>query len=467
LESGKDNLILTLAPQAMVEESDIHDLLVPLYEHLKDINRGAISLRNERVCICVARALGNIASEMVKLKSRAFRGHRSPLACMPLGYLKVCAESAQNEGLSDVAFQGSEALTGVALAAPSNINPGDVHLPIIEGLYRFANNFLISGRWQLVNEPLKSMMEMAHHLLEQKHYQLHLILKDMLQKVELLAPLAVSYEKKNPSSSATGLPLASAYDLGNPMSIGYLVARASEVLIDQEENKEWINPYRKFIQLNEMVYSHFRNLAEKVDLGTSFLLWHITKTIRHISKVYQWLLVNPVTNDDRHINELLKQIPWYLAFFWVAFARATNITYYYAREACDTLAWIGMSFLDAGYREVTEACISNITSIAESYHEVSKRIRKKVALGEVTELFEFLWYIRLLAYFRDDRTIIRKAEESLEKLESLLPEEEWSFIEQELETRKRRLDNKLREAYPSRLIDLHTAWGLLVILLKK
>ncbi|MGQ9512639.1 hypothetical protein [Thermodesulfitimonas sp.] len=179
------------------------------------------------------------------------------------------------------------------------------------------------------------------------------------------------------------------------MSIGYLVARASEVLIDQEENKERINPYRKFIQLNEVVYFHFRNLAEKVDLGTSFLLWHITKTIGHISKVYQWLLVNPVTNDDRHINELLKQIPWYLAFFWVTFAKATNITYYYAREACDTLAWIGMSFLDARYREVTEACISNITSIAESYHEVSKRIRKKRALGEVTELFEFLWYICL------------------------------------------------------------------------
>ncbi|MGQ9512640.1 DUF2254 family protein [Thermodesulfitimonas sp.] len=194
----KDNLILTLAPQAMVEESDIHNLLVPLYEHLKDINRGAISLRNERVCICVARALGNIASEMVKLKSRAFRGHGSPLACMPLGYLKVCAESAQNEGLSDAALQGSEALVQVALCAPPNIAPGDVHLPIIEGLYRFATNFLVSGKWQLVNKPLDSMMRMAHHLLEQKHFQLTLILKDMLQKLELLAPLAVSYEKKFP-----------------------------------------------------------------------------------------------------------------------------------------------------------------------------------------------------------------------------------------------------------------------------
>jgi hypothetical protein len=147
-------------------------------------------------------------------------------------------------------------------------------------------------------------------------------------------------------------------------SIASLVGRAAS-LIERSEQRPRANSYGDFIKLNKEIWWHFRELAEKVDLGQSWLLWHITGTIKHIAEVYLHLLKEPMTNDAHYVGELTSQLCRYLSFFWVAFSKANVVDLTYAEHASKTLGWIGLAFLDAGGQKITQASADNIVSIAK------------------------------------------------------------------------------------------------------
>jgi hypothetical protein len=362
---------------------------------MKNINRSAVTLKAETSCIHIVRALGRIASHTASLKSPAFREYSAPITYLPLGYLKECILSAQRNGLDDVVLQGSREVLNVTKNALHNVQITDVYLPAIEAWNSMILTFLITGKGVFANEITKDLMTFLFNLLKQKYYQFNHTLSDVLKKIEALIPYAIAHEKMFGSPSV-GLPLSIPYDLSNPLSIPYLVAQG-EILIKEEKDKEWVNPYHDFIEINETIYRHLRNLAEKVDFGTSFLLWHIIQTIKHIARVYLSILQRPEPDNYGYVQELVGQILWYEAFSWVVFSRATNINKHHAEDACDVLAWIVMSFYDAGYLDVdakfAKASTGNITSIMNLYIKICKNPNPY----DVADFLISLWLIRLFA----------------------------------------------------------------------
>ena len=439
----KNNLMLIPTTDFMVADSDINNVLTPIYEHFKDINRNAVAIKAETTSIHVVRALGSIVNCTTNLKARAFRDNSAPITYLPLGYLKECILIAQRNGLDDVALEGSRVILNIAKNAPDNIQITDVHLPAIEDLYKVVLNFLISQKSSLANVVLKDMMVLSHHLLGRKHYQFVEILQDTLGKIETLVPVAIAHEKTFGSASI-GLPISPPYDLTNPMSIGYLVAQATSY-IEEDKNKEWINPYGTFMKINEVIYRHFRNLAEKVDFGTSFFLWHIIQTIKHIARVYLSILQEPEPDNYGYIQKLVGQILWYESFFWVFFSKTTNINEHRAEEACDVLAWIVMSFYDAGYLDVdmdfAKTSAGNITSIINSYSKTCKDPDPY----DVADFLISLWLIRLFAEAKKNTTLIKLIDEKMAK-PKIFSDDKWREVLEALEDRKDQLNKRLYES---------------------
>jgi hypothetical protein len=161
-----------------------------------------------------------------------------------------------------------------------------------------------------------------------------------------LAPLALLHKALGPV--VVGVPLALPYDVTDQRSLANLVGRAAS-LIERSEERPWANSYGDFIELNKEIWRYFRDLSEKVDLGQSWLLWHITGTIKHIAEVYLHLLKEPMTDDAHYVDELAAQLRWYLSFFWLAFSKANVVDFTYAEHASNTLGWIGLAFLNAGH----------------------------------------------------------------------------------------------------------------------
>lgn len=438
LDTRKDNMIVYSSPDEyfLSSKSDVDAVLTPIYEHMKNINRSAVTLKVETSCIHIVRALGRIASHTASLKSPAFREYSVPITDLPLGYLKECILSAQRNGLDDVVLQGSREVLNVTKNAPHNVQITDVYLPAIEAWNSMILTFLITGKGVFANEITKDIMAFLFNLLKQKHYQFNHTLSDVLKKIEALIPYAIAHEKMFGSPSV-GLPLSIPYDLSNSLSIPYLVAQG-EILIKEEKDKEWVNPYHDFIEINETIYRHLRNLAENVDFGSSFLLWHIMQTIKQIAKVYLHYLDNPVTEDIGHQAGIAKQVSWYLSFFWVVFSKTSTFNYLRAHDACDILAWTGLSFhkyrilYHAGLSSnITESCISNISSIIESYC----RLTKNIDPYQIADFLIYLWYIRLLAEKENDTSLLKNVDERINKPKAL-SDEKWKEVMESLEVQK-------------------------------
>lgn len=303
--------------------------------------------------------------------------------------------------------------------------------------------FLVTGKGIFANEITKDLMVFLFNLLKQKHYQFNHTLGDVLGKIEALIPYAIAHEKTF-GSPFIGLPISPPYDLTNSMSIGYLVAQATSHL-ERDKSKEWVNPYGKFMEINEVIYRHFRNLAEKVNFGTSFLLWHIIQTIKHITRVYLSILQEPEPDNYGYIQELVGQILWYEAFFWVVFSKATNINKHHAEEACDVLAWIAISFYDAGYLDVdmdfAKTSTSNITSIMNSYSKTCQDPNPY----DVADFLISLWLIRLFAEAKKNTTLIKFIDEKMAK-PKMFSDNKWQEVLEALEVRKEQLNKRLTES---------------------
>lgn len=199
------------------------------------------------------------------------------------------------------------------------------------------------------------------------------------------------------------------------------------------------------MKINEVIYGHFRNLAEKVDFDTSFLLWHIIKTIKHIARVYLSILQEREHDDYGHMPELVRQVLWYEAFFRIVFSKATKINKHRAEEACDVLAWIVLSFCDAGYLEVdmdfAKTSAGNITSIMNSYSKTCKDPDPY----DVADFLIFLWLIRLFAEAKKNTTLIKLIDEKMAK-PKMFADDKWQEVLKALEDRKEQLNERLYES---------------------
>lgn len=441
LDRRKDNLVLRLTEVPLIFGSDVDLVLKPTLEHFKDINRDAVARKAETISIRVVKAIGRIARHTANLQAHAFREHTAPLTWLPLGYLGACVETAQREGLDDVALQGSGVFLSVGEDAPENVQVTDVHLHVIEGCHKIAMGFMVSRKDTLANECLKDMMTLTHHLLDNEHFRLTDITQTVLEKLEVLAPLAVAHEK-DPGSLRVSSPLAPAYALTSPVSLAYLVEKKKTESASRRENtKNQIDSYRQLIALNKVIYSHFLSLARNVDFGSSFLLWHITQTIKSICHTHLVLLEFPARGDLATIpTELADQVSWYLAFLWVAFSKATTIDFERAKDACDILAHVGMSFFEAGYPDVADTGASNIASIVNSYCIVTKSANPH----DVADLLMSIWHIRRLAVAKDDKTMMAKCDERMQEVQGLRGNR-WRLVQEALETKKKRSEKELHE----------------------
>ncbi len=455
LNSRKDNLIVYPSQAALFQayETDVAVVLNPIYEHLKNINRNAALTKDETTCINVLRSLSSIASYTATIRARTFPDNSAPITYLPLGYIEECILTAQRNGLDDAVLHGSREILNICQNTPDNVQSHDVYLPAIEDWFKIEIAFLSAGKTAFANEVLINMMSLAHHLLERNHYQFDDVLKEILEKIEVLMPLAVAQEKIY-GARIVGAPLSPPYDLTNSISIANLAVQfVSLGRIKRQEDKPRVNPYDDFVHFNEVIHRHFRNIAEKIDLGASSLLWHMIQTLRNIvGKVYFELIKNPISDKISYEEDLAKQIPWYLAFFWVVFSKVATFNVRYAEDACDTLAWVGMLYYNIGYPDVTESCVSNIESINKSFYEKTKSQNPY----DIADMMMYIWHIRMLVEGKKNATMTSKIDKSVEQLMDLLPAKR-AEVKKTFELRKKQLNEKLIRYEPYYLRDNATS----------
>ncbi len=122
---------------------DAENILTPLYEHLQNINRAAVSAKSERVAIQVVRCLAQVAAQTLQLRLPDPSDTRSPIVWLPLGYMKGVIQHAQLVGLDNVGLEGSQTYLALVQGAPQNVEMGSFYSSISENLHLIVQTFLV------------------------------------------------------------------------------------------------------------------------------------------------------------------------------------------------------------------------------------------------------------------------------------------------------------------------------------
>ena len=272
VSARKDNLMLYPSPDALflASESDMKVVINQAYEVLQEINRTAVVNGDESTSLRISEAFQGIAVHFENMPARNIRPNTSPLAFQPIAYMMSCVKYAQEKGLDEIPFQSAEILAKISLVAPKDITLTDVHIPVIDGIQEISINFYVKRNAVFAEHVVGHSMAILDHLLDKEDSHYRELLRYVLEKIEILAPLAVANEKLQGRLNLSS-PMGKAYDLSNPQSLGYLFSKATK-LIKVDEERQWINPYHELVEILDIYWRHFRRLGKQIEFGESFLL---------------------------------------------------------------------------------------------------------------------------------------------------------------------------------------------------
>lgn len=443
LSSRKFNLTLQPAPEAMflAMTSDVNVVTNCAYEVLQEVSRVAVAQGDEATAIRVSEAYQVVAIHTASLDAPAFHGGTAPLTYGPIYYAFAGVKYAQSKGLDEIAFQSARILSKVAETAPKDTSLTDIHVPVIDGLAEIAMYFYGKRNYELAEEVNGHHFTILALLLQRQDSYFDDVLQHVLEKMEMLAPLAIANEALVGSLS-TVYPLVKAYGLVSPHSLGYLFEQAAVTMPRLDAEREWINPYYYIIDFADKIAHHLRMMAEKYDFGESFLLWEIDKTIEHISKVLARIVDQPLRRDHGDETELVGKLPWMLSFYWVAFRGKKTVSRLRADQCCESLMSIGLRFLERGHHEVLPTCISNIRSIVESYCEIAQ----PAAPYTIGDLLAHLWGIRIVLVARHNDALIQEVDRALNTKPRGLSNEQWQDAQEAIQRRRQQLEERLEQS---------------------
>jgi hypothetical protein len=421
-----------------VYDSNLRDVLTPIYESLTRAALRAIATKNEPIVIRVVEGLGGLALTSAALKSRVFRPEQAPLTALPIGYLERCVRAALAAGLHDTGLEASRALANVSVGAPKDTDLVDAHISVADGILRIAAGFLTRQQTALANLCVDDCLRSQWAVVTSRHFQADHYAQHMLRELAGLIPVAVVIESGTGWNAMT-TPLGPVYDLSNRLALGYLLASVAHP--DAEDGR---SPYRYFSKLSEVFYRHLRYVAEDVDLKESSLTWHIVKSIGHMSQVYAELVGSAPTGQLDAARALAKaQLPWYLAFHWVYFSKAKSIHLQTANEATSSLASIAFTYVSLSIPEVVNSAIHNIGSITRAYGKLGQ-LHSQYDIGD---LLRPLLCLERFAIATGDQALIQEIDGEVDGVVDLFQGDMRAAVGEAVDVRRSQVEDALADPW--------------------
>lgn len=442
LSARKQNLLIVPSQAAMflASESDVKLITDRTYETLHEVSRAAVSHSDESTALRVSEAYQAIAIHTANLGARAYQRNSAPLTFGPIYYMLSCVRFAQTKGLDEVPFQTAAILSEIATRAPKDIKKTDIHVPVIDGIYEIARYLYGKRNFALAEEVIGHQFSILAHMLQKEDFYFRDTLRYVFEKLELLAPLAITNEALADRLS-TVHPLGKAYGLISTSSLGYLFERASKTLPHVRTDRDWINPYHVLIDVADIIARHLRNIAENNEFGESFLIWEIDALIKHIAITIARIVEQPLRPNHGDERELIDKFEWIQSFYWVAFRNKKTVSKQRADDVGDSLVFIALLYFTHAYPEVLRSSISHIRSILESYCEIAQPL-DYYAIGD---MLAHLWAIRMVLVSRNDGALTATVDKELATKPPALTDEQWQTAHHAILLRRKQIEERLLE----------------------
>jgi hypothetical protein len=338
--------------------TDVSDVLDPIYESVLHIIDDAVAAKNERVVQSSIRAMGRMTSHAMSVVAMSAGGQKiAPLAFGACYYFDRAIRSALAANMVDPALTAVTSIQSILVQRVPEVDVSSMISQANETLFAIAIDGYTKSNSILVFKSVRAMLAAIHFEIEKEFFSDD-SLRSVLGRILLMIPAEIVADK----AGTRRLQTFPAYDLGFQASIPFLLQTvATKVRVDSE--RPWIDPFRDFSDVVEIIRDHYRSLS-KIDFqGTLFGKW-VVDSLNAVLRVQFGQLTHPADGTEGFVSavedDLKAMISWVSGFFP---AGASNRRHYIS-DATSQLAVLGIDALAEGFIEVAMSCATAIQRIA-------------------------------------------------------------------------------------------------------
>ena len=432
-------------PIGLVYETNGDEFLTNVFEELRKVMASASVEKNEVLAAEVFRSTANITACLLALRSPYFPEHVfAPNSWRGIGYFDSYMKLAMQHRLLDPLLTASHELQSLVSGSDMRIDRTSLHDSVIDLQFQLAYYFLASGDTAIAETPCQGICSVYFDAYNKSHHEADFIIENCLEKFESLIPLNLSLEGAGTLQFGAPPPVRAPYDLTYEASLATLVRLEIEK-VEPDEERNWVNPYSKFLELIERIHRHLRNVAENVDFGTSFLLWHIIQTIRVIGDILIAAIRNPVR--DGFEDELVNRLMWLISFFSYVFYEKSSISDQHIKAASNCLGRFALALYRQGRHAETIEIVDIIISIGR-YWQSSMGDRPHVH----ADILINIRGIQMVAERAQDQILIDKCAEYAE-MDPSWPQDYQARLADALSNRKEQFEERVQGKDRYRLRD--------------
>jgi hypothetical protein len=431
--SRQDSMVLhtDFARAFPVSESDVSNVLNPIYESLRNLCDNAIRSNREGVAISCIAGLGNAAVEAVTSLTVSSDSIRTaPLAFAPTHYIGACSNAAAAAAMDDALLAAIRAIGRILHSMPEDLVQSEIEAEGLDHLMAIAASSYRSDAAVVPFGAVRAMLAAAHREIRSAHGSTDVLAK-VLNNVSQLMPLEVEMDRQQKRILLTFPP----YELGSKLSIPALVGIKIAALQPSEKVERWANPYSGLIDVVDVVSGHYRKLGRTVTFQGALLQKWTLDSLFDTAVLLVQTIETPIAGGEEYLDVLEEELLGLLgavAFYFSGDA----FTAHYVAEACGRVADIALYLLELNRRDASRVCSQQVIQIADYAYANAK------SEWVVAEIVARLELIRLGAEALGAKELAAEVHAAMGNL--AVAESERPRYESAIQTRLQQMDHRLR-----------------------
>lgn len=368
LQLRADSITLHIDPEYLFAgpQSDVADVLNPIYENVHRLIEDSIALKNERV---VQHAINVLGQMMIRASSMVTTGaNGEPIAPLAFGssfYFDRSVRLVLAAGMDDAILSAVRKLRNLLLEEATKLAAGEVNSQIIETLFAVTLNGYARKNQVQIYLAVKTMLLASWADIKHNRFDANKF-RSLLSHFVGIMPFEVDAYLKGERP----IQCFPAYDLGFDASIPMFVQAVAEN-VKSDPERTWIDPFNELSDLMEVVRDHYRKLSE-VDFKDTLLRKWVLDSLNHVLRVLINLLATPPTGTEGYVqtvfDHLNPQISWFSAFF----PPGDDPSRHHLSDATGQLTVLAIDALEKGWKDIAERCAKTLSDIAINLeHKIS------------------------------------------------------------------------------------------------
>jgi hypothetical protein len=354
---------LHLDPKFLISgpQSDISDVLNPIYDSVHRIIEGAIAAKNERVVQHAISSMGRMVVRAMSLVAIDGSGQKiAPLAYGACFFFDRAVRTVLTTDMTDATLHAITSLASILSNRSADAEMTGLTEQANDCLFAIAADGYRKAGQVTVFRAVEVMLHSLKFEIDKDNFDAE-SLRSTLGRITQIIPLEVLADASGSRVTQT-FP---AYNLGFEASIPMLVQSvAQNVRVDPE--RPWNDPFSELSEVAEIVRDHYRRLTSDIDFKGTLLAKWIMDSLDAVLRVLFHEITNPPKDAEEFVETVLDDLKPLITWMSGFFPENSPAKKHHLSDATAHLTVLGISALDENRPDVARTCAGTLKKIAHN-----------------------------------------------------------------------------------------------------